>query len=86
MSGHLFESRYKAIVVHPDEGDYLVTLSDYVHLNPVRAGLLREGSKLFDYRWSSYPAYVKGGTISPWWLRSAIAGTPSETVWVMLAG
>ncbi len=44
MSGHLFESRYKAIVVHPDEGDYLVTLSDYVHLNPVRAGLLRAGA------------------------------------------
>ena len=69
LSGHLFQGRYKAIVVDPEERNYLVTLSDYIHLNPVRAGLLREGEKLFAYRWSSYPAYVKRGTMSPWWLK-----------------
>jgi REP element-mobilizing transposase RayT len=69
LGGHFFQGRYKAIVVDPEERNYLVTLSDYIHLNPVRAGLLKEGEKLVSYRWSSYPAYAKGGAISPWWLK-----------------
>jgi putative transposase len=69
QGGHLFQGRYKAIVVDPEERNYLLSLSDYIHLNPVRAGLLPERGKLFDYRWNSYPAYVKGGALSPWWLK-----------------
>jgi hypothetical protein len=35
----LFQGRYKAVVVNPAERDYFATLSDYIHLNPVRARL-----------------------------------------------
>jgi REP element-mobilizing transposase RayT len=56
--GHLFGGRYKAIPVQPQEaggGDYLKTLMDYIHLNPVRAKMVKseQGLGLLDYRWSS---------------------------------
>src|SRR5437870_6211386 len=38
LRGHLFQGRYKAVVVDPEERRYFATLSDYIHLNPVRAG------------------------------------------------
>ena len=39
--GHLFGQRYKAVVVDPEMGgEYFRTLIDYIHLNPVRAGLV----------------------------------------------
>ena len=58
-SGHLFGGRYKAILVDPEEPRYFAALLDYLHLNPVRAGLVRvEGPQLLDYRWSSLRGYV----------------------------
>lgn len=58
-SGHLFGGRYKAILVDPGEPRYFATLLDYLHLNPVRAGLARpEGPALVDCRWSSLRGYV----------------------------
>ena len=51
-SGHLFQGRFKGIIVDKDE--YLVTLSRYIHLNPVRAGLVQKPE---DYRWTSYRSY-----------------------------
>ncbi len=53
-SGHLFQGRYKAILCMRDA--YLLELSAYLHLNPVRAGLVDDP---MDYRWTSYGAYVK---------------------------
>jgi len=53
-SGHLFQGRYKAIVV--DKDGYLLELSRYIHLNPVRAGLVEKPG---DWEWSSYRDYVK---------------------------
>ena len=38
--GHLFEGRYKAVVVDSEEPEYGRTVSDYVHLNPPRAGIV----------------------------------------------
>jgi REP-associated tyrosine transposase len=58
LSGHLFQGRYKAVLVDPEERGYFATLSDYIHLNPVRARLVGLDQRLFDYRWSSYPHYV----------------------------
>ena len=52
-SGHLFQGRYKAIVV--DKDHYLLELSRYIHLNPVRAGMV-ERPDLYPY--SSYKGYV----------------------------
>jgi REP element-mobilizing transposase RayT len=40
--GHLFSGRYKALVVDGSGSGYLKTVCDYVHLNPVRAGLVRK--------------------------------------------
>ncbi len=55
--GHLFGGRYKAKLV--EEGDYLNRLIAYLHLNPVRAGLVKKRDGLESYRWSSLPDYVK---------------------------
>ena len=56
--GHLFGGRYKAIPVQSLDsggGDYLKTLMDYIHLNPVRAGMVKadQGLGLLDFHWSS---------------------------------
>ena len=53
-SGHLFQGRYKAILV--DKDSYLLELARYVVLNPVRAtGMVR---RIEGWPWSSYPAMV----------------------------
>jgi len=39
-SGHLFQGRYKAVLVDADV--YLQELTRYIHLNPVRAGMVKE--------------------------------------------
>jgi len=54
--GHVFGGRYKAVLV--EQGDYLGTLIDYVHLNPFRAGLVKPGEGLENYQWSSLVDYT----------------------------
>ncbi len=66
--GHLFGGRYKAQLIDERSPGYLVTAANYVHLNPVRAGLLRETGPLHKYLWSSYPAYLQR-RLRPDWLR-----------------
>jgi len=51
--GHLFQGRYKAILC--DKDTYFLELSAYIHLNPVRAGLVKGPA---NYPWSSYPSYL----------------------------
>jgi len=68
--GHLFQGRYKAIIMDPDEPSYFRTLSDYIHLNPVRARLLKkEMPRLGDFPWSSYPSFVRKAK-GPAWLET----------------
>ena len=52
-SGHLFQGRYKAIVI--DKDSYLLELSRYLHLNPVRVNM---AEKPEDYIYSSYSSYI----------------------------
>lgn len=52
-TGHLFERRYHAVLVDVDA--YLTTLVRYIHLNPVRAGLVADPA---EYAWSSHRAYL----------------------------
>jgi REP element-mobilizing transposase RayT len=67
--GHLFQGRYKALVVESGSGDYFSTLAGYIHLNPARAKLFDlEKSDLSGYRWSSYPLYLDPAR-RPDWLR-----------------
>ena len=63
--GHLFQGRYKAILV--DKDSYLLELSRYIHLNPWR---LKKSEDPFKYRWSSLNAYV-GAVAIPRWLTGA---------------
>jgi REP element-mobilizing transposase RayT len=55
--GRLFGDRYKAKPV--EEGDYLTRLVSYIHLNPVRAGLVGRRRGVESYPWSSLPEYLK---------------------------
>jgi putative transposase len=48
-NGTLWEGRYRATVI--DANNYLLNVSRYIELNPVRNGLV---DKPLDYRWSSY--------------------------------
>jgi putative transposase len=64
-SGHLFERRYRAILVNEDE--YLRELVRYIHMNPVRAKMVAHCS---DYAWSSHNAYMCGQ--QPEWLTSDV--------------
>jgi hypothetical protein len=57
--GHLFAGRYKALLVEGSGDGYLRTVCDYVHLNPVRAGLVRPEEPLEKFVWSSYVQYGK---------------------------
>ncbi len=59
VNGHLFAGRYKALLVDPESEGYFVTLLNYIHLNPVRAGLVPvgEGARVQDYPWNSLCGY-----------------------------
>ena len=62
-SGHLFQNRYKSIIC--EEDPYLLELARYVHMNPVRAGMVRDVEQLRDYRWSGHSAIM--GRVKQQW-------------------
>src|SRR2546426_4867268 len=70
LCGHLFAGRYKALIVDGSGNGYLKTVCDYVHLNPVRAKLIRPGAALETFRWSSYGEYLRPAGKRPPWLRA----------------
>lgn len=59
-TGHLFEGRYRAVLVDADE--QLLRLIRYIHLNPSRAGMVADPA---DYPWSGHRAYL-GLAAVPW--------------------
>jgi putative transposase len=75
--GHLFQGRFKSILVDADE--YLISLSRYIHLNPLRARMVENPA---DYPWSSYRALVGKGDPPPWleteWLLSQFGRRKKE--------
>ena len=67
--GHVFQGRYKSVVIQTDSGGYFETVSTYIHLNPARAGLLdRDNPVLGSYEWSSLPFYLGTARGRPAWL------------------
>jgi REP element-mobilizing transposase RayT len=58
--GHLFQGRYKAILVDADS--YLLELVRYIHLNSCRAGIVNDPK---DYPWSGHRTYL-GEEQLPW--------------------
>jgi REP element-mobilizing transposase RayT len=69
LFGHVFGGRYKALVVDGSGNGYLRTVCDYVHLNPVRAGLLKSEDGLAAYPWSSLVWYGSAPEHRPAWMR-----------------
>jgi hypothetical protein len=68
-AGHLFQGRYKAILVEADQ--YATELSRYIHLNPVRAGM---AVKPEEYKWSSYRSYISRDKAIEWLKTEFILG------------
>ena len=60
-TGHLFQGRFKSILV--DKDSYLLELTRYVVLNPVRARMVKLPG---DYEWSSYRAMVGEAPVPVW--------------------
>ncbi len=52
--GHIFQGRFRSVLVEKDS--YALELTRYIHLNPVRAGMVPVPEA---YRWSSYHAYLR---------------------------
>jgi REP element-mobilizing transposase RayT/AraC-like DNA-binding protein len=69
LFGHVFSGRYKAQLVEGSGNGYLRTACDYVHLNPVRAGMLPPQERLLSYPWSSFGAYLAAPEHRPSWVR-----------------
>ena len=59
--GHVFQGRYKGILVERDE--YLLELARYVVLNPIRANMIKN---IEDWKWSSYNAMIGKEGVQPW--------------------
>ena len=76
--GHLYQGRFKAIVV--DQDSYLLELSRYVHLNPVRIKAKAQSPaterirEISQYRWSSLPGYVDRKRKESWITYEAVLG------------
>jgi len=71
-AGHLFQGRYRAILL--DKDHYAMELSRYIHLNPVRAHIVKNP---LVYPWSSYKDYAGERTGWDWvktqWVLSQIS-------------
>jgi len=72
--GHLFQGRYKAILV--DRDAYLLELVRYIHLNPVRASMVKD---VMDHEWSGHRAYAGVGHL-PWSTEDYVLGHFADDV------
>jgi len=69
--GHLVQNRYRSTLV--DEETYLVELVRYIHLNPLRAGVVRGLAALAHYPWSGHSA-ILGHVDRPWQATAEVLG------------
>lgn len=77
--GHVFQGRYKAIIVQKDS--YLLELARYIVLNPVRARMVRSAR---EWPWSSYRATTALTDTPPWlmtdWILCAFSTRRSRAI------
>jgi len=77
--GHVFQGRYKAILVQKES--YLLGLSRYIVLNPVRARMVRSAK---DWPWSSYRATAGITDMQPWlttdWILSSFSNKKPDAM------
>jgi len=80
-TGHLFENRYKSILC--EEETYLLALVRYIHLNPIRAKVVKSMEELDRYPWSGHQMIV-GKTDYPWmgraYVLSQFGGTKRKSI------
>jgi hypothetical protein len=77
-NGHLFQGRYKSILC--DRNTYLLELIRYLHLNPIRAGIV---TNPLDYPWSSHQIYVgkkKAKCVETEWILSQFGQKKRESI------
>ena len=55
-NGHLFQNRYKSVIC--DKEPYFLELIRYIHLNPIRAGVVKDLSELDRYPWTGHSALM----------------------------
>ena len=75
-TGHLFENRYKSIVC--EEEAYLLELVRYIHLNPLRGGIVKNMEELDRYPWSGHGVLI-GSSRNDWQERDYVLRQFSET-------
>ena len=56
--GHLFQNRYKSILCQTDP--YLLELVRYIHLNPIRAGIVKSVGNLGEFVYTGHPGILSG--------------------------
>jgi REP element-mobilizing transposase RayT len=61
--GHVFQGRFKSILVQEEE--YFLQLVKYIHLNPLKAGIVDDYESLLHYNWSGH-ASLLGVKNTPW--------------------
>jgi REP-associated tyrosine transposase len=76
-SGHLFQNRYKSILCQEDP--YLKELVRYIHLNPLRAGIVENLKALGRYRYSGHGAVINKQKIS-WHRTGAVLALFSDRI------
>jgi REP element-mobilizing transposase RayT len=78
-TGHVFQGRFKAFVVEKD--NYLLALSAYIVLNPVRAKMVKHPR---EWRWSSYCATIGESRAAEWlyagYIREQFGSSPKEAI------
>ncbi|HBA89761.1 MAG TPA: transposase [Geobacter sp.] len=74
-TGHLFQNRYKSIVC--DQDSYLLELVRYIHLNPLRVGLVSSVAELDEYEWCGHRCIMEHG---------GLVGQAIDEVLAMFAG
>lgn len=75
--GHLFQNRYKSIVC--EEDTYFKELVRYIHLNPLRAGLVDTVQKLDWYRWCGHSGPLGTGQDNELRTRTISSENPLKT-------
>lgn len=81
--GHLFQNRYKSIICEDDP--YLLELTRYIHLNPVRAGIVTDMKVLDTYPWTGH-AVIMGRRTRAWQDRDAVLAYFGRTEGAAKAG
>jgi len=92
--GHLYQGRYKSLVIDDEDPVYFKTVGTYIHLNPVHSHIIDvEKQSVQDYRWSSLscyslppskrpPAIMLSRVLESFYFKDTRAGRKAYLVWL----